>query len=291
MDENVITIETRTLAMKLNLRGRILTLEKPLVMGILNVTPDSFSDGGKYYHIEKALRKTEEMIHDGASIIDIGGESTRPGSDPVDEMTERKRVMPVIEALRVNFPEMILSIDTTKYVVAKTALKAGVHLVNDVSGLRKEPRFAELCAETGAGYILMHSVKDPKTMQNNPEYEDVIKEMEFFFREGLQTLQREGVESVILDPGIGFGKKLKHNLEIIRRLRTYQALEKPILVGASRKKMIGEVLEGRPVEGRLSGTLAVHYHALMQGASILRVHDVKETADLIKLYCALKDNP
>lgn len=277
--------------MKLNLRGRTVSLERAVVMGILNVTPDSFSDGGRFLQAEHAVKRAGEMIRQGAGIIDIGGESTRPGSDPVDEKTELQRVMPVVEALIKRYPDLILSVDTTKFEVAKAALEAGAHLINDVSGLRKEPRFAELCAEYGAGYVLMHSVRDPKTMQINPEYNDVITDIESFFREGLNSLEQAGVESVILDPGIGFGKRLEHNLEIIRHLDSFRSLKRPLLVGASRKRMIGDLLNDRAAEGRLAGTLAVHYHSLLKGAKILRVHDVEEASDIISVCHAISGTP
>lgn len=273
--------------MKLQLRGRTVHFEKPLVMGILNVTPDSFSDGGLYLDPDLALRRVDEMVRQGADIIDVGGESTRPGSEPVDEESELARVVPVISQIHQAFPELIVSVDTTKYEVARRALDAGAQIVNDVSGLRKEPRLAELCAQYGAGYVLMHSIKDPKTMQLDPHYDDVIEEISQTFNEGLLKLSQAGVKSVILDPGIGFGKTVNHNLDIIRNLGQFKRFGKPLLVGASRKRMIGEILGGRPAEGRLAGTLAVHYHALLQGASILRVHDVEEAADQVALYSAL----
>lgn len=256
-------------------------------MGILNVTPDSFSDGGLYLDPDRALRRVDEMVRQGADIIDVGGESTRPGSEPVDEESELARVVPVISQIHQTFPELIVSVDTTKYEVARRALDAGAQIVNDVSGLRKESRLADLCAEYSAGYVLMHSIKDPKTMQLDPHYDDVIEEISQTFNEGLLKLSQAGVKSVILDPGIGFGKTVNHNLDIIRNLGQFKRFGKPLLVGASRKRMIGEILGGRPAEGRLAGTLAVHYHALLQGASILRVHDVEAAADQVALYSAL----
>ncbi len=257
-------------------------------MGILNVTPDSFSDGGEYTDTEKALIRIEAMIAEGAEIIDVGGESTRPGSNPVSEEEEIKRTIPVLVQALERFPDVIFSIDTTKYGVAKKALEAGVHIVNDVSGLKKEPRLAELCASYGAGYVLMHSQGDPKTMQLNPQYNDVIDEITTFFKEGIEALKQAGVESIILDPGIGFGKTLQHNCSIVAGLKKFSNFGYPLLMGASRKSMIGQILNNRPVDGRLAGTIAVHYHSLLQGASILRVHDVQEAADSIKVYNSLE---
>ncbi|NBC26693.1 MAG: dihydropteroate synthase [Bacteroidetes bacterium] len=256
-------------------------------MGILNTTPDSFSDGGQFTTVQQAVDAAGQMLEEGAAIIDIGGESTRPGSDPVSEQEELDRVMPVIEESVKNFTGALFSIDTTKYRVAEEALKSGVHIVNDVSGLRKEPAFAELCAEYKAGYICMHSQGDPKTMQENPQYEDVIDEIKRFLKVRLVRLKQAGVESVIIDPGFGFGKTLEHNLEIVRRMDEFSELETPVLAGASRKSMIGMILDGRPSDKRLSGTLAVHYHCLMNGASILRVHDVREAVDTIQIFNAI----
>ncbi len=256
-------------------------------MGILNATPDSFSDGGKFLSTRKAVNRIEQMIMEGAEIIDVGGESTRPGSDPVTEQQEMDRVLPVLEIACKKFKETIFSIDTTKYQVAEEALKAGVHVVNDVSGLQKEPRLADLCSKYKAGYILMHSKGNPKTMQINPVYDDVMEEITQFFKNGISKLNKAGVDSVILDPGIGFGKTLEHNLQIIIGLRKFSLLGMPVLVGASRKSMIGQLLDNRPAEDRLAGTIAVQYHSLLQGAKILRVHDVQEAVDSVRIFEAV----
>lgn len=179
--------------------------------------------------------------------------------------------------------------DTTKYEVAEQALKAGAHIINDVSGLQKEPRLAELCKEYQAAYILMHSKGDPKTMQRNPVYEDVVEEIFRFFEKQVHTLEQKGVSSVVLDPGIGFGKTLQHNLQIIAQLRKFTTFGYPVLIGASRKSMVGRLLNNRPVSDRLAGTLAVHYHCLLNGANILRVHDVQEAVDSIQVFEAVRD--
>lgn len=270
-----------------NCRGKILNLDSPAVMGILNVTPDSFSDGGKFNDPETAIERISRMAAQGAAIIDVGGESTRPGSEPVSIELEIERTIPVLKKAVTLFPDVLFSIDTTKIEVAEKALETGVHIINDVSGLKKEPRFAGLCRESGAAYICMHSQGDPKTMQENPVYSDVIVEICDFFTERISRLHSEGVDNIILDPGIGFGKKLQHNLRIISELRRFTDLGCPVLAGASRKSMIGKLLDGRPAEGRLAGTLAVHYHCLMNGASVLRVHDVTEAIDSIKMYNAI----
>lgn len=272
---------------QLNLRGKELDLSTPRVMGILNVTPDSFSDGGEFDTVDKALGQIGLMVGQGADIIDVGGESTRPGSEPVTEEEELERVLPVLERAVGEFSETLFSIDTTKHRVASEALDLGVHIVNDVSGLQKEPLLADLCARHGAGYILMHSQGNPKTMQDEPRYEDVVSDIRRFFIRQLEIAKEKGVTEIILDPGIGFGKTLEHNLKILARLRDFQELGYPIMVGASRKSMIGQLLDGRPVEERLTGTIAIHYDALNQGATLLRVHDVKEAVDSVKVFDAI----
>lgn len=272
-----------------SLRNSTLSLESPVVMGILNVTPDSFSDGGKYGSVQQAVDAVGKMVDEGAAIIDIGGESTRPGADPVSESEEVNRVIPVLEQVLSGFPHIFFSIDTTKYKVAAASLKLGAHIINDVSGLQKEPRLAELCAKYHAGYVLMHSQGEPQTMQENPEYKDVVDDIYSFLKKGIEQLRRAGVSSIMIDPGIGFGKTLQHNLDIIKELKKFLTLSCPVLVGASRKSMIGKLLDGRPADGRLAGTLAVHYHCLLQGAKILRVHDVQEAVDSVKIFESLKN--
>lgn len=263
-------------------------IETPSIMGILNATPDSFSDGGRFSQVDEALHQIELMISDGATIIDVGGESTRPNADPVSEEEERSRVLPILELALKRFPEVVFSIDTTKFEVARQSLELGVQIVNDVSGLEKEPRFAELCAKFDACYVLMHSQGNPQTMQLNPMYEDVLQDIQSFFDKKIETLLDAGVNQIILDPGIGFGKKLEHNLKLIAQLDTFTKKPFSVLVGASRKSMIGQILDGCPPEERLTGTIAVHYHALMKGAKILRVHDVKEASDSIRIFNAIQ---
>ena len=263
-------------------------LTTPQIMGIVNATPDSFSDGGRFTELSRARDHIYLMKKSGASIIDIGGESTRPGSDSVSEKEELSRVMPVIEGGLSNFPELLYSIDTTKYEVAKQALKAGARIINDVSGLQKEPRMAELAAEYQAAYIIMHSQGDPKTMQQNPVYEDVVDDVYSFFERQIKFAQSLGVEEIVIDPGIGFGKTLVHNLKLLAHLDKFTKIGFPVLVGASRKSMIGKILDERPVEDRLTGTIAIHYDALIKGASILRVHDVREASDSVRIFSAIQ---
>lgn len=272
----------------LSCREKVLDLSTPVVMGILNTTPDSFSDGGLFDDQQSALDRIAEMAEEGASIIDIGGESTRPGSDPVPVDEELSRTIPILECAVKDHPELFFSIDTTKYDVAKKALHAGAHILNDVSGLRKEPRFADLCRKTGAAYVCMHSKGDPKTMQNNPSYKNVVVEVLSDLKRIQIKLAQKGVDNIIIDPGIGFGKTVAHNLQLVRDLPHFLQLKCPILIGASRKSLLGKILGDRPVDGRLAGTVALHYHCLMQGASVLRVHDVREASDSVKIFNAIQ---
>jgi dihydropteroate synthase len=257
-------------------------------MGVLNATPDSFSDGGEFNDTKAALSQIELMISRGASIIDVGGESTRPGSEFISIQEERERVMPILKKAIHQFPDTLFSIDTTKYTIAEEALRLGVHFINDISGLKREPRLASLCATYNAGYILMHSQGNPKTMQDNPIYDDVVADIKSFFKEKIAQARQAGVQAIIIDPGIGFGKTLAHNIELIKHLEAFKDLGYPLMIGASRKKMIGQLLNGRPVTNRLIGTITIHYHAMLKGVNIIRVHDVKEANDSIIVYNALR---
>lgn len=271
----------------LTLRDKVLDLTHPVVMGILNATPDSFSDGGLFNKTDIAIDRIGLMVSQGATIIDVGGESTRPGSDAVAEDEELERVIPVLEKAIPEFSDTFFSIDTTKYKVAEKALELGVHLVNDISGLQQEPRLADLCTKYNAGYILMHSQGNPKTMQDEPRYEDVVDDVRTFFKRQIQLARSKGLETLILDPGIGFGKTLDHNLKLLRKLDKFLDLGYPLMIGASRKSMLGQLLNDRPIDDRLIGTIAVHYHAMTKGVKIIRVHDVKEAIDSVLVYNAL----
>lgn len=277
-------------SLQLTVRDKVIDLSSPKIMGVLNATPDSFSDGGEYNELQSAMKRIEQMVSQGASIIDIGGESTRPGSDPVAKQKELARVLPIIEKAVSAFPDTLFSIDTTKYRVADEALKRGVHFVNDISGMQKEPRLVNLCIEYGAGYILMHSQGDPKTMQDDPTYDDVVTEIYQFFEQQLTKAKEKGLQNIIIDPGIGFGKTLDHNLKFIADLDIFQNLGCPVLIGASRKSMIGSILGDRSVDDRVTGSVAVHYHAMMQGANIIRVHDVKEAHDSLLVFNAISNH-
>jgi dihydropteroate synthase len=253
-------------------------MRTPLIMGVVNVTPDSFSDGGQFLDADAAVEHGLRLAAEGAHILDIGGESTRPGADPVGEEEELRRVVPVIERLTQD-GNARLSIDTTKVAVARAALDAGATLVNDVSALRFDPGMAGLVAETGVGCCLMHMLGEPRTMQEDPRYDDVVSEVKAFLEERLAFAVAEGIdeERVWLDPGIGFGKTVEHNFELIRRLDELTALGRPLVVGFSRKRSLGRIL-GDPdaTTGPLSASIAAAVAAYERGATILRVHDVRE---------------
>ncbi|MFZ5985558.1 MAG: dihydropteroate synthase [Bacillota bacterium] len=254
--------------------------EKTYIMGILNVTPDSFSDGGQYIRLDSAVRRAKEMIEHGADIIDIGGESTRPGYEPVDALEEINRVVPVIERLskEINVP---VSVDTSKALVAEKALLAGASIVNDVWGLQKDPDIAEVVSKAGAGVVMMHN-------QDNKEYGDLMGDIIRFLRKSVEIGEKAGIrrESMVVDPGVGFGKTLEHNLEVMRRLKELKSLNLPVLLGTSRKSLIGNILE-LPVNERLEGTAATVTLGIAKGADIVRVHDVKEMTRVARMTDAM----
>jgi dihydropteroate synthase len=257
-----------------------------LIMGVVNVTPDSFSDGGLYLDAEAAIAHGEELVRDGADILDVGGESTRPGAEEVSAEEELARTEPVVAALAGGGHEV--SIDTSKHPVAEAALTAGATIVNDVTALRGDPEIGPLCAERGAGLVLMHMQGDPRTMQLDPTYDDVVDDVRAFLAERLQAAIDAGVaeERIWLDPGIGFGKTLEHNLELLRRLGELRRLGRPLVVGTSRKSFIGKI-DGSPVGERLGGTIASSVIAAAEGAEVLRVHDVAELAQATRVAAAI----
>ncbi len=262
---------------------------RPLVMAILNVTPDSFSDGDLYLDADAAVAQARRMCDDGADILDIGGESTRPGSDAVSAAEEIRRVLPVIEAL-ADAVDVPISIDTQKAEVAAAALDAGAAIVNDVSALRTDAAMAGLCAERGVPVVLMHMQGMPKTMQRNATYADVVADVLAWLAERMDAAVAAGIlrEKLIVDPGIGFGKTIQHNLELMRRLDALHTLGVPVLVGASRKSTIGAVLGGVPSDERLCGTLATSACAAMSGCHIVRVHDVRPTREVLTMCEAIR---
>jgi dihydropteroate synthase len=251
--------------------------KKPLIMGILNVTPDSFSDGGKYIEKQRAIEHALQMIEEGADLIDIGGESTRPGAEVVDAEEELRRVIPVIEGIR-NHSDRIISIDTYKSIVANDAIDAGAQIINDISGTVFDEKMLSVIEEKKCPVIIMHIKGTPKDMQINPVYSDLHDEVYEFFKKKCQEIERLNDGQIIIDPGIGFGKSLSHNLHLLRDIRDFTFLNKPILVGGSRKSFIGNVLNLEQSE-RLVGSLASEIYSFLNGADILRVHDVRETVE------------
>lgn len=267
-------------------KDKVLDLSHPRVMGILNVTPDSFSDGGQFSTIESAINQTAEMLDEGADFIDVGGESTRPGASAVSVNQELERVIPVIEAISARF-DTIISIDTSKPEVMTQAVEAGASLINDVRALREEGAL-KAASSSGAAVCLMHMLGQPRTMQSSPCYEDVVKDVAAFLQSRIDVCLASDIpkDKIIVDPGFGFGKALAHNYQLLGRLEELNSLALPLLVGVSRKSMIGKLLN-RNVEERLSGSLAAATVSLMKGARILRVHDVKQTVDAVKVVSAL----
>jgi len=259
-----------------------LYIDKPLVMGILNLTPDSFFDGGRYTKRDEWISQTEKMIQDGASVIDLGAVSTRPGALNVSEEEEIARLLPALELLAARYPKIVFSIDTYRAKVAKFTAEAGAGIINDISGGRMDADLIQTVAAAGLPYLLMHMQGTPSNMQQNPVYDDVTKEVGDFFNQKLNSLHQAGIKQVILDPGFGFGKTIDHNYKLLKNLHNFKQLGCPVLVGISRKSMIYKILEITPEEA-LSATSALHMFALINGADILRVHDVKEAVQVIKL--------
>lgn len=268
-------------------RQRLLDLRRPQVMGILNVTPDSFSDGGKHHLLDQALYSAEQMLQDGATIIDIGGESTRPGAAAVSLSEELQRVVPLITAIRQRF-DCVISIDTSKAAVMSAAVQAGADIINDVRALQ-EPDALTVAASLGVPVCIMHMQGAPRTMQHAPQYEDVVQEVYQFLLDRARQCQQAGIASsqIILDPGFGFGKTLAHNYQLLAALSQFVASGYPVLAGMSRKSMIGQLLDV-PVTERLSGSLACATLAAYAGAQIIRVHDVKETVQAVHVAAAAR---
>ena len=263
-----------------------LDLSSPRVMGILNVTPDSFSDGGKYNHLDNALRQVEKMVDEGADFIDVGGESTRPGAADVSLEQELERVIPVIEAITARF-SVVVSIDTSKAKVMKEAVTAGAGLINDVRALQEQDALT-VAASLDVPVCLMHMQGQPRTMQTNPHYDDVVTDVQYFLQQRMEVCVNAGIkkEQILIDPGFGFGKSLSHNYQLLAELQKFHQLGVPLLVGLSRKSMLGKLLD-RETDERLAGSLAGATICAMKGAQIIRVHDVKETVDAVKVVSAL----
>ena len=289
----------------LDCRGRLLDCRPGQgtaahVMGILNVTPDSFSDGGRYLNVDAALRHAEAMLEAGAVLIDVGGESSRPrgavygaGAEAVPEAVERQRVLPVVEALAARFPEALISVDTYKPAVARAALEAGAHLINDITGLRESPALAAVAAKAGAPLVVMHAKGRPGAMAHEQTYTDVVEAVRASLGASVEVAEAAGVRHVVTDPGFGFGKTPAENLRLMDRVDSLLDLDRPVLVGISRKSTIGAVL-GRPgapapVEERLYGTLGATAVAVLRGATLVRTHDVRPTVEMLQVIAATTD--
>lgn len=270
-------------------KGKTISLEKPIVMGILNVTPDSFFDGGKYEKENAILKQAEKMLEEGSAILDIGAMSSRPGSKEISEKEELQRLLPAINTILKKFPEAILSIDTYRSEVAKKVIGSGAAIINDISGGQLDDKMFKTVGKLQVPYILMHMKGNPQNMQQSPDYEDVTLEIFDWFTLRINELKAAGVKEIILDPGFGFGKTVAHNYELLQKLHVFAIHNLPVLAGISRKSMIYKVLENSAQEA-LTGTSVLHLVALNQGAKILRVHDVKEAKEVIKLWEILKEN-
>lgn len=260
-----------------------LDLSAPVVMGILNVTPDSFYDGGKYTDPESAIRRAGQMVEEGTAILDLGAASTRPGAVQPSVEEEWSRLRPTLEEIRGIFPSVPISIDTWQSEVARRAVEAGANIINDISGGTMDEKMFSTIAKLNVAYVCMHIQGTPETMQVNPHYDDVVKEVHDFFTEKLSALEREGVKNIVIDPGFGFGKDVHHNYQLMKDLDTFLAYRKAVLVGVSRKSLVTKFL-GVKKEDALNGTTALHMVALQKGARILRVHDVKEAVECIKIH-------
>lgn len=272
----------------INCKGKLIDLSQPKVMGILNLTPNSFYDGGKYKDEIQVLNQVEKMLDDGATFIDVGAYSSKPNAEFVSEEEELHRLLPIVELLVNKFPEVLLSVDTFRSQVAKKAIENGVAIVNDISAGKLDEKMIETVAKLNVPYIMMHMKGNPKTMQSLTNYEDILKEMIFYFSERIVVARSFGVNDIVIDPGFGFAKTLEHNYEVLQKLELFSMLELPLLVGVSRKSMIYKALENSTEEA-LNGTTVLNTIALQKGAKILRVHDVKEAMECVKLLSKLNN--
>ena len=273
--------------MKINIRGKLIDLSEPKIMGILNLTPDSFYDGGKYNEIKTALNQTEKMISQGAFFIDLGACSTRPGAKVISVDEEKKRLMPVLEKLIREFPETYFSIDTYRSSVAAEGLDLGAAMINDISGGQFDSKMMETVGKHSIPYVLMHISGKPENMQNKPQYKNVVKEVLFYFSKKVQQALEAGIIDIIIDPGFGFGKSMSHNYEILKNLELLKNIEFPLMIGISRKSMIYEKL-GINSDQALNGSSVLNTVALLKGTNILRVHDVLQAKECVDLLQALR---
>ena len=272
--------------MTINVKGKLIDLSDPIIMGILNITPDSFYDGGFYNSEKKIIAQVKKMINDGASIIDIGGYSSRPGAEDISIESELSRVLTVIKAIRHKFPETLISIDTFRSEVAKKAVKAGADIINDISGGSLDKKMFNTVSELNVPYIIMHMKGNPRNMIKKTKYEDVLKEIIRYFSKKIHLATKAGIKDIIIDPGFGFAKNVEQNFNILNNLDYLKYLDKPILIGVSRKSMIYKTLEVTPKDA-LNGSTVLHTISLLKGAKIIRTHDVKEANEAIKLVSQL----
>ena len=273
--------------MTIKLKERLLDLSGPMIMGILNVTPDSFYDGGFYDNQKKVIDQVEKMINDGASIIDIGGYSSRPGADNISPEVELARVLPIVKLIKERFSKILISIDTFRSEVAKQCVENGADIINDISGGSLDSKMFETVAKLNVPYIIMHMRGNPSNMMDKTDYENIIEEMENYFSKKIELAKSFGVNDIIIDPGFGFAKTTKQNFDILKNLTYLKKLDKPLLVGVSRKSMIYKTLNLSPIDS-LNGSTVLHTISLMKGANIIRVHDVKEANECIRLVTELK---
>ena len=273
--------------MNINCNGNLIDLSIPKVMGILNVTPNSFYDGGKHREINSIIHQVDKMLSEGADFIDIGAYSSKPSAEFVSEEEEIKRLVPIVKSLVETFPNIVLSVDTFRAQVAKASVENGVAMVNDIAAGLLDDKMLETVAELKVPYIMMHMRGNPQTMQSLTDYKDIVKEMIFYFSERIQKARSFGISDIVIDPGFGFAKTLEQNYEVLNKMELFSILELPLLAGVSRKSMIYKVLESSPQEA-LNGTSVLNTIALQKGAKILRVHDVKEAVECIKLVSKLK---
>ena len=274
--------------MTVNCKGKLISLESPKIMGILNVTPDSFYDGGKFTEEKTLLNQTEKMLQEGATFIDLGAYSSRPGAKDISEEEELRRIEPMVSAILSRFPGVLLSIDTFRSSIARHCLEAGASMINDISGGDLDPQMMKTVAEWKAPYIMMHMKGTPQTMTKQTTYSDLLTDIRFTLSEKIADARKLKINDIILDPGFGFSKTLTQNFKILKHLDLFQIFEVPVLVGLSRKSMIYKTL-GTDADNALNGTTALNMYALKQGANILRVHDVKEAKECIQLFNEIKD--
>jgi dihydropteroate synthase len=275
--------------LNMNCRGNLIDLSVPRIMGILNVTPDSFYDGGNYTTRESILNRTRSMIEEGVDIIDVGAFSSRPGADYISKEEELERLLPALQIIRENFPDILISVDTFRTEIAEKVIEDyNVDIINDITAGDGDPEMFDFIAATKVPYIMMHMQGTPANMQKNPQYQDVVDEVLRFINIRSSALLKKGAIDIIIDPGFGFGKTLDHNYSLLAALEVFTSLNMPILIGVSRKSMTYKLLDTGP-ESALNGTTALHMYSLMKGASILRVHDVKEAVETCKLYQKLQD--